>query len=200
MTPKRHSTTPHRQLSGSGAAAERQRGGSGPAAERQPGCSKLHCTKPIVNSDLSKATFGGHPWPCWLTHGATPAGRAIAKTWVSAARTPSDQGLQLRMIANFIEPASRATKWVLFALRRIEGTPRRELGSWSWAALYPSPDRRKARKQIMGRRPRPPRIPNARSTNPFDRAGHRSICKCSLLNYFVARGIFAFCLCAVLRV
>ena len=44
----------------------------------------------------------------------------------------------------------------------------------------------------MGRRPR---IPIARSTNPFDRAGHRSTCsKCSLLNSFVARGIFALCL------
>jgi hypothetical protein len=54
----------------------------------------------------------------------------------------------------------------------------------------------------MGRRPRRPRIPNARSTNPFDRAGHRSTaCKYSLLNEFlcrfVARGIFAFCLCAL---
>jgi hypothetical protein len=48
----------------------------------------------------------------------------------------------------------------------------------------------------MGQWPRRPRVPNARSTNPFDRAGHRSICKCSLLNSFVARGIFAFCLCA----
>jgi hypothetical protein len=37
-------TRPHRI--GSGAAAHRQ------PAERQPGCSKLHCTKPIVDSDL----------------------------------------------------------------------------------------------------------------------------------------------------
>jgi hypothetical protein len=46
-----------------------------------------------------------------------PAGRAIAKTWVSAART-SDQGLRPRMIDHFNEQASRATRWALFALRR----------------------------------------------------------------------------------
>jgi hypothetical protein len=61
---------------------------------------------------------------------------------------------------------------------------------------------KESRNQAMGRRPRRPRIPNARSTNPFDRAGHRSTaCKYSLLNEFlcrfVARGIFAFCLCAL---
>ena len=118
-----------------------------------------------------------------------PAGRAIAKTWVSAART-SDQGLRPRMIDHFNEPASRATRGgrsLPFA--GIEGT-RRELGRPLSFAIS------KERKQIMGRRPRRPRIPNARSTNPFDRAGHRSICKYSLLNSFVARGIFAFCLCA----
>jgi hypothetical protein len=32
------------------------------------------------------------------------------------------------MLDHFNEPASRATRWALFALRRIEGTPRRELG------------------------------------------------------------------------
>ena len=57
-----------------------------------------------------------------------PAGRAIAKTWVSAARTPSDQGLRLRMIDHFNEPASRATRWALFALRQIEG--KQENRSW----------------------------------------------------------------------
>jgi hypothetical protein len=36
MTPKRHSTPPHRQRSGSWAAAERQPSGSRAAAERQP--------------------------------------------------------------------------------------------------------------------------------------------------------------------
>jgi hypothetical protein len=77
-----------------------------------------------------------------------PAGRAIAKTWVSAART-SDQGLRPRMIDHFNEPASRATRWTLFTLRRIEGTPRRELGR----PLCPFA-RSKARKQVMGRRPR----------------------------------------------
>jgi hypothetical protein len=102
-----------------------------------------------------------------------PGGRAIAKTWVSAART-SDQGLWPRMIDYFNEPTSRATRC---------GRP------FSFAIS-------KERNQVMGQWPRRPRVPNARSTNPFDRAGHRSICKCSLLNYFVARGIFAFCLCA----
>jgi hypothetical protein len=102
-----------------------------------------------------------------------PVGRALAKTWMSAARSTetSDQGLyglRPRMIDHFNEPASRATRWALFALSRIEGTPRRELGRpLSFA-------RSKGRKQIMGRRPRRPRIPIARSTNPFDRAGHRS--------------------------
>jgi hypothetical protein len=38
-----------------------------------------------------------------------PAGRAIAKSWMSAART-SDQGLRPRMIDHFNEPASRATR------------------------------------------------------------------------------------------
>jgi hypothetical protein len=48
-----------------------------------------------------------------------PAGCAIAKTRVSAARTASDQGPRPRMIDHFNEPASRATsheRWTLFAL------------------------------------------------------------------------------------
>ena len=115
-----------------------------------------------------------------------PHGLACAKTWVSAART-SDQGLRPRMTDHVNEPTSRATRGgrsLPFA--GIEGT-RRELGRpLSFA-------RSKKRKQVMGRRPRRPRIPTARSTNPFDRAGHRST---ALWNSFVARGIFAFCLCA----
>jgi hypothetical protein len=75
-------------------------------------------------------------------------GRALAKTWVSAARSTetSDQGLQPRMVVHFNEPASRATRWALFALRRIEGT-RRELGRPLSFAIS------KERKQIMRRRP-----------------------------------------------
>jgi hypothetical protein len=59
-----------------------------------------------------------------------PVGRALAKTWMNAARSTetSDQRLRPRMIDHFNEPASRATRWALFALRRsIEGT-RRGLG------------------------------------------------------------------------
>jgi hypothetical protein len=41
-----------------------------------------------------------------------PAERAIAKTWVSAARTSDDQGLRPRMIDHFNEQASRATNEV----------------------------------------------------------------------------------------
>jgi hypothetical protein len=46
----------HTASAASGAAAERQLSGSRAAAERQRSCRKLHCTKPIVDSDLSKAT------------------------------------------------------------------------------------------------------------------------------------------------
>jgi hypothetical protein len=138
------------------------------AAARQRRCSGLHCTKPIVDSDLSKATSRRSPMipqaDTWLA--LLPAGRAIAKTWVSAART-SDQDLRPRMTAHFNEPASRATRWALFTAVS-KGRP-----AGSWAALCPTA-RSKAIKQIMGRRPRRPRMPTARSTNPFDRAGHRS--------------------------
>jgi hypothetical protein len=44
MNPKPQPTTPHRQRRGSGAAVARQRR-----------CSKLHCTKPVVDSDLFTA-------------------------------------------------------------------------------------------------------------------------------------------------
>jgi hypothetical protein len=56
-----------------------------------------------------------------------------------------------RPTASHDEPASRATRWALFALRlrRIEGgTPCRELGRPL------SFTRSKERKQVMGRRPR----------------------------------------------
>jgi hypothetical protein len=119
-----------------------------------------------------------------------PAGRAIAKTWVSAARTPSDQGLRLRMIDHFNEPASRATSEVdalcpspyrrnappgvgpPFVLRQIEG--KQESRSWG--------DGRDGRGYQLRAAPTPLTV---------DRAGHRST---ALLNSFVARGIFAFCL------
>jgi hypothetical protein len=57
---QRRATTdgPQTALDHTASAAHRQRIGSASAAERQPGCSKLHCTKPIVDSDLSKATHG----------------------------------------------------------------------------------------------------------------------------------------------
>jgi hypothetical protein len=101
----------------------------------------------------------------------------------------SGQGLRSRMTDHFNEPASRATRWALFVLRR-KGS-RRELARPLSFAIP------KERKQIMGRRPRRPRIPTARSTNPFDRAGRPSQ-HLQMLSvfFFVARGIFAFCLCA----
>jgi hypothetical protein len=116
------------------------------------------------------------PWVA-DTYGAVP-GWACARENIdeSAARSTetSDQGLRPRMIDHFNEPASRATpRWALFALRRsIEGTCRELHGPPFFLFAIAIP---KERQQIMGRRPRWPRIPNVRSTNPFDRAGHRSI-------------------------
>jgi hypothetical protein len=53
-------------------------------------------------------------------------GWACARENMGESRTrsteTSDQGLRPRMIDYFHKPASRATRWALFALRRIEGT------------------------------------------------------------------------------
>ena len=69
-----------------------------------------------------------------------PAGRAIAKTWVSAARTASDQGLRPRMIGHFNEPVSRIASHERWA-------PGKHCGP---AALGLSG----ARRQLGGGRPR----------------------------------------------
>jgi hypothetical protein len=91
MTPKRHSATPHRQRRGSGAAAGRQRGGSGTAAARQGRCSKLHCTKPAVDSDLSKAASRrSSAMALRLTHGAAP-GWAYNREKMGERRTDAER-------------------------------------------------------------------------------------------------------------
>jgi hypothetical protein len=121
-------------------------------------------------------------WPCVCKHMGAKAplgdGRAIKAYGLAWA------------IGHFNEPASRATRGgrsLPFA--GIEGT-RQELGRW--AALYPSPYRRKeSRSRGDGRDGRGYQMRATRNTNPFDRAGHRSTCRCSLLlKSFVARGIF----------
>jgi hypothetical protein len=157
------------------------------AAERPLGGRYRHCTKPTVDSDLSKATsrrssmiLRADTWRC------SRLGVQSRKTWMSAARTPSDQGLRRRMIDHFNEPRHREPR----GGRSLPFAVSKERPTGSWAALCPSKKSRKADHKATAA--------TAADTNcaqhqPFDRTGHRST---ALLNYFVARGIFAFCLCA----
>jgi hypothetical protein len=159
MTPKRHSTTPHRQRSGSGAAE--------------------NCTAPnrlpvqISQGPSRRASMipRADTWRC-----SRLGVRAIAKTArVSAART-SDQGLRPRMVDHFNEPASRATRWALFALRRSTEGTRNPPGVGPPFVLRHTPYRRKdSRSWGDGRDGREYQL-IARSTNSFDKTGHRSKC------------------------
>jgi hypothetical protein len=95
--PKPQPTTPHRQLSGSGAAAERQPSGSRAAAERQRGSSgaaaglqQISLHQPIVDSDLSKASSRRSSWSCGLTHGAAP-GWACNRENMGERRTDAER-------------------------------------------------------------------------------------------------------------
>jgi hypothetical protein len=89
MNPKRRSTTPHRPLGGSPAAARREP--SGRAAARRPlGGRYRHCTQPSVGSVRSKATSRRSSMVLRLTHGAAP-GWACNRENMGERRTDAER-------------------------------------------------------------------------------------------------------------